>query len=75
MKEFANFIDDSLLIDVQCTGKRFTKFSGDDKFMSRIDRLILSDEAIHRCRVVGLYIGERDISNHNHIWISINNSN
>ncbi|XP_058733490.1 uncharacterized protein LOC131605112 [Vicia villosa] len=39
MKDFAEFIRSSNLIDVQCKGKRFSWFGGDGRSMSRLDRV------------------------------------
>ncbi|GKV37516.1 hypothetical protein SLEP1_g45542 [Rubroshorea leprosula] len=44
MGEFDNFIRDSGLIDIPLVGRKFTWYQTGGKFMSRIDRALLSEE-------------------------------
>ena len=43
-QHFNVFIDDNVLVDLPLCGRRFTWFKGDDTYMSRIDRFLLSEE-------------------------------
>ncbi|XP_058762988.1 uncharacterized protein LOC131636401 [Vicia villosa] len=69
MHEFAAFMDDSLLVDIPCKGKKFTWYSGDGKSISRIDRFIVSSKVVNDWGVVGQLVGERDVSDHCPIWV------
>ncbi|XP_058769380.1 uncharacterized protein LOC131643223 [Vicia villosa] len=60
MHDFATFIEDSLLVDIPCKGKKFTWYSGDGKSMSRIDRFLVSDKVVDDWGVVGQLVGDRD---------------
>ena len=42
-KNFNNFIDENLLVDLPLRGRKYTWFRGDGKSMSRIDRFSLSE--------------------------------
>lgn len=44
-------------------------------FMSRIDRFLLSDTIVNRWSVIGKMIGFRDISDHCHVWLVVDNNN
>jgi hypothetical protein len=41
---FGRFIDDTLLIDLPLSGRKFTWYKGDGLTMSRLDRFLLSEE-------------------------------
>jgi len=41
---FNQFIDDNDLIDLPLGGRKYTWFKGDDIFMSRLDRFLLSEQ-------------------------------
>jgi hypothetical protein len=41
---FNQFIDDSVLIDLPFSGRKFTWYRGDGRSMSRLDRFLLSEE-------------------------------
>ncbi|XP_058762006.1 uncharacterized protein LOC131635401 [Vicia villosa] len=69
MKDFAEFILHSNLIDVQCKGKRYSWFSGGGLSMSRIDRFLLSDSLILEWGISGQRIDNRDVSDHCPIWL------
>lgn len=62
--EFKAFIEEWSLVDLPCYGNSFSWFSGDGKFMSRIDKFLLSDSLIERWEVVDQFIRKRDISYH-----------
>lgn len=74
MKEFAEFIEDFDLIDVQCKGKKFYRFNEDGRSMSKIDRFLLSEKVIKIWGVVDQIIGNRDVSDHCPIWVIVDNS-
>lgn len=64
MRDFANFIMDTNLTNVQCKGKAFSWFGGDGKSTRRIDRLLLSDSLIAYWGIVGQLTNKRDIYDH-----------
>ncbi|MCI23579.1 cysteine-rich receptor-like protein kinase, partial [Trifolium medium] len=41
---FNQFIDESVLIDLPLSGRKFTWYKGDELSMSRLDRFLLSEE-------------------------------
>jgi endonuclease/exonuclease/phosphatase family metal-dependent hydrolase len=41
---FSRFIDNTFLVDMLLSGRKFTWYKGDDITMSRLDRFLLSDE-------------------------------
>lgn len=43
--------------------------------MSRIYRLLLSDNVVNRRGVIGQLIGDKDISDHYPFWIVLDNTN
>ncbi|XP_058741467.1 uncharacterized protein LOC131613848 [Vicia villosa] len=72
---FSSFIDKSRLIDVPSSGNKFSWYSGDGRFMSKIDRFLVEDSLICRWGIVGQRIGSRSISDHCPVWIIINKEN
>ncbi|XP_058783451.1 uncharacterized protein LOC131658138 [Vicia villosa] len=74
MDLFSEFIDESLLEDIPCKGKKFSWFSGDGKSMSRLDRFLVSSSIVSKWGVVGQLIGDRDISDHCPVWILKDNA-
>lgn len=72
---FASFIEDNRLIDLPSSGNRFSWYSGDEKFMSRIDQFLVEDSLIDRWGIVGQRIGLRTISDHCPVWLIINKEN
>ncbi|XP_058763699.1 uncharacterized protein LOC131637125 [Vicia villosa] len=75
LEGFAEFIEESGLVDVPCKGKKFSWFSGDGKSMSRIDRFIISDKVVNDWGVIGQRIGDRDVSDHCPIWLEVDTKN
>lgn len=63
-RQFADFIDESKLVDVPVSGNSFSWFSGDGKSMSRINRFFIEDYLIDRWRIEGQRIGPKSISDH-----------
>jgi hypothetical protein len=72
---FNRFVEDMELIDVPVLGKKFSWFSTDGKSMSRIDRFLLSDGFITSQGIAGQWIGDRDISDHCPIWLTVSPNN
>ncbi|GAU47212.1 hypothetical protein TSUD_403530 [Trifolium subterraneum] len=70
--EFRQFVEGMEVVDVPVTGKKFTWFSADRKAMSRLDRFLLSEGFIDKAGVSGQWVGDRDISDHCPIWLSLN---
>lgn len=66
---FNQFISDMELIDVSVLGKKYTWFSGDGSAKSRLDRFLLTEEAISTWKVAAQWVGNRDISDHCPIWL------
>lgn len=64
MVAFRVFIEDMDLVDVPCVGGRYTWFRGNGKAMSRLDRFLLSNGLIEYWNVLNQRIGNRDISDH-----------
>ncbi|XP_058767944.1 uncharacterized protein LOC131641660 [Vicia villosa] len=75
MEEFADFISESLLVDIPCKGKKFTWFSAGGGSRSRIDRFLVSDKVVNDWGIVGQFVGERDLSDHCPIWLECDNNN
>lgn len=74
-RELACFILDFSLIDVQCKGKAFSWYNGDENSMSRIDRFLVSNSLISEWGIIGQFIDDRNISDHYPVWLSIDNKN
>jgi exonuclease III len=62
--EFHKFLEDLELVDLPLLGRRFTWFHASGRAMSRIDRILISDEWASRWGVVGLWALPRDVSDH-----------
>ncbi|XP_058776198.1 uncharacterized protein LOC131650510 [Vicia villosa] len=72
---FADFINKTSLVDIQCKGKKFSWFSGDGKSKSRIDQFLLSNCVVNEWEIIGQFIGDRDLSDHCPIWLMSDKSN
>ncbi|XP_058753205.1 uncharacterized protein LOC131626408 [Vicia villosa] len=72
---FADFIEESRLVDVLCKGKKFTWYCRDGRSMSRIDRFLVSEKVVNDWGVVGQMVGERDVSDHCPIWLEMDQNN
>ncbi|XP_058755630.1 uncharacterized protein LOC131628840 [Vicia villosa] len=72
---FADFIEESRLIDVPASDNQFSWYSGDGKVMSRIYRFLVDDSLIDRWGIMGQRIGPRSILDHCPVWIIINKEN
>ncbi|XP_058752845.1 uncharacterized protein LOC131626046 [Vicia villosa] len=75
MTGFSGFIEDCNLIDVPTKGKRFSWYGGKGGAMSRLDRFLVSENLIASLKIVGQWIGDRNISDHCPIWLMIDDSN
>ncbi|XP_058740865.1 uncharacterized protein LOC131613190 [Vicia villosa] len=71
-EEFSRFIEDIGLIDVSCKGKKFSWYSEDGKFKSRIGRFLISNNVLDSWGVVAQLIGMWDISDHCPVWLVTN---
>ncbi|XP_058776246.1 uncharacterized protein LOC131650555 [Vicia villosa] len=69
MVEFGEFLDKLELVDVQALGNMFTWIKPNGKAGSRLDRILLSEELIHKWGVVAQVVGNRDISDHKLVWL------
>lgn len=75
MQSFNIFIGDMELIDVPPVGKKFTWFCSGNISMSRLDRFLLSESLVRLWEVQGLWVGQRDISDHCLIWLLSSSKN
>ncbi|XP_058741821.1 uncharacterized protein LOC131614218 [Vicia villosa] len=66
---FADFIEETRLVDVPCKGRKFTWYSGDGRSMSRIDRFLVLEKVVNDWGVVGQLVGEINVSDHCPIWL------
>lgn len=66
---FDRFIIDSGLVDIPCKGKKLSWYSGDGRYMSRIDHFLVSNVVVNRWAIVGQLIGRRDLSDHYPVWL------
>ncbi|XP_058784306.1 uncharacterized protein LOC131659082 [Vicia villosa] len=69
---FKAFIEEMELVDPPTMGGKFTWFKNNGKSMSRIDRFWLSDCFMEKWKIMGQYIGGRDLSDHAPIWLNEN---
>jgi hypothetical protein len=64
MREFADFVENLELVDIPIIGRRFTWFHPSGNAMSRIDRVLLSEEWIDVWGQNSLWVLPRDVSDH-----------
>ncbi|WJX33767.1 hypothetical protein P8452_21944 [Trifolium repens] len=62
--EFCKFVEDLELVDLPILGRRFTWYHASGLAMSRIDRMLISDEWALRWGNVALWALHRDVSDH-----------
>jgi hypothetical protein len=62
--EFQNFVEELELVDLPLLGRRFTWFHSSGRAMSRIDRVLISDEWASRWGSVTRWALPRDVSDH-----------
>jgi len=48
MRGFNNFTDSNLLIELALVGKHFTWFNSNGNAMSRLDKVLVSEEWLHK---------------------------
>lgn len=73
IEEFKNFIVDMDLIDPPLLGRKFTWYKNDGTAMSRLDRILLSEDWINRWRVTSQWVVRRDVSDHCPIILKMGN--
>ncbi|XP_058766236.1 uncharacterized protein LOC131639797 [Vicia villosa] len=71
MADFRRFIEDMDLMDVACIGGRFTWYKGNGTTMSHLDRFLVSNNMIEDWSFIDQRVGERDVSDHCHIWLNV----
>ncbi|XP_058776293.1 uncharacterized protein LOC131650609 [Vicia villosa] len=71
MEDFKRFIEDMNLLDILFIGGRFTWYKGNGTAMSHLDRFLISNKMIDDWRIIDQRVGERDISDHCHIWLNM----
>ncbi|XP_058746998.1 uncharacterized protein LOC131619984 [Vicia villosa] len=64
----------SELVDISCKGKKLSWYSGDEKFVSHIDRFHISDTIINRMHVISQNTRARDILDHCLMWLVLDNN-
>jgi len=64
LKEFNNFVDTNLLIKLPCVGKQYTWFNSNRKAMSRLDRVLMSEEWLLKWPICKQYVQSREVSDH-----------
>jgi exonuclease III len=64
MREFADFVENLELVDIPIIGRRFTWFHPSGNAMSRIDRVLLSEEWIDVWGQNSLWVLPRDVLDH-----------
>ncbi|XP_058769062.1 uncharacterized protein LOC131642920 [Vicia villosa] len=69
---FKEFIEDMELVYLPTIGGKFTWIKSNGKYMSWIDRFLLSDCFVEDWKVEGQYISERDVPDHAPIWLKDN---
>ncbi|GAU24549.1 hypothetical protein TSUD_148900 [Trifolium subterraneum] len=62
--EFCKFIEELELVDLPLVGRRFTWYHANGRAMSRIDRILISDEWALRWGNCDLWVLPRDVSDH-----------
>ncbi|GKV31169.1 hypothetical protein SLEP1_g39893 [Rubroshorea leprosula] len=64
MREFDDFIHNSKLIDLPLVGRKYTWYSSNGQYMSRIDRFLLSEEWMTKWSNVKQWGMKRSVSDH-----------
>jgi hypothetical protein len=64
MREFGDFIEEMELVDLPLLGRKFTWFHPNGRSMSRIDRVLVSEEWLNVRGMSSLWVLPRDISDH-----------
>ena len=64
IKDFNDFIESNLLLDVPIVGKKYTWFKANGMAKSRIDRVLVSEEWLQRWPMCKQYVQRREVSDH-----------
>jgi exonuclease III len=64
MREFVGFVESMEVVDLPILGRRFTWFHSSGRAMSRIDRVLVSEEWLEVWRQISLWVLPRDVSDH-----------
>jgi exonuclease III len=70
--EFRKFVEDLELLDLPILGRKFTWYQASGRAMSRIDRMLISDEWSHKWGSVVLWSLPREVSDHCPIILKYN---
>ncbi|KAK2383075.1 hypothetical protein QL285_070564 [Trifolium repens] len=70
--EFWKFVEDLELLDLPILGRKFTWYQASGRAMSRIDRILISDEWSHKWGSVALWSLPREVSDHCPIILKYN---
>ncbi|CAK8567895.1 unnamed protein product [Lathyrus sativus] len=72
MKVFSEFIVELKLTDLPVFGNKFTWFNSNGKCRSRMDRFLVDGLAISMLSLINQLVGDRDVSDHRHVWLKSN---
>jgi len=64
MGRFNNFIYTNMLVELPFVGKKYTWFSSNGKAMSRLDRVLVSEEWMQEWPMGKQYVQRREVSDH-----------
>ncbi|XP_068474608.1 uncharacterized protein [Phaseolus vulgaris] len=64
MGSFNNFIESNMLIELPIVGKKYTWFSSNGKAMSRLDRVLVSEEWLQEWPMGKQYVQRREVFYH-----------
>jgi len=64
IKSFNEFIESNLLLEVPIVGKKYTWFKANGMAKSRIDRVLVSEEWMHKWPMCKQYVQRREVSDH-----------
>lgn len=73
--EFNEFIEGVKLFDIPLMGNNFTCFNLSGKTMSRLNKLLSSEELVVKWKVERQMVGDIYFFNHCPIWIKGNSNN
>ncbi|XP_068501097.1 uncharacterized protein [Phaseolus vulgaris] len=64
IRDFNEFIDKNLMVDLPIVGKKFTWYKSDGSAKSRIDRILVSEEWLQVWPMSKQYVQSREVSDH-----------
>jgi exonuclease III len=73
MRGFKEFVDNIALVDLPILGRRFTWYKLDDFAMSRIDRIMVSQDWLSKWKNSSLWALNREVSDHTPLILRNNN--